>query len=343
MKPGSRAGLASTIALVILFGGFLVDIPVVNRYGTAAGLIVFFSGAVLAYGFLIAFSVRDPEAALEWSWNPLYLKPKRNTPPSPGDDEWPALPDEDMGPLAYPGNRPSHPAVLLSRRCVLPLRPSPEPLGTWPAGQEPGWPLDELLARQESPPMRQRQAVLAAGSSAAPAWLAGWFADAGRRATVPIMSAQVYGLVAGVSAHPSSRGFLPAVPAASRGAVSTMWVIWLDDDGLALMDRGEPDCRRVRLPPTFQVVLTGGWPVAQCWVYAPRAGCLAGEPGGPRELAAQADLISGLLAQVPGLARVAGASPGEWIHGMREPAVREQVTATLTAAGLVRPALGTAG
>jgi hypothetical protein len=92
------------------------------------------------------------------------------------------------------------------------------------------------------------------------------------------------------------------------------------------VDATEPNYRRVPLPPAVTVRVHHG---RRTEVYAGRHGCLAGRNGGPFALTGQAELIAGLLADLPELGRVTGADgPEEFVVRVRDdPAVRERVRA----------------
>jgi hypothetical protein len=251
------------------------------------------------------------------------------------DDAEPLPVHDDIEPLAYPGRRPDRPAVLLSGRSVLRVHPSAGPVGSWPTGRGLGTPLDDVLARAGAARLAHRSAVLAVGSSAAPAWLAATFRRAGLRPAVPMLAAAASGIIAGVSAHVSARGYLPATPVAKEGATGAVWVIWLDRSELQVMDEAEPEYRRIGLPARFQVTLTGGRVIQDCWIYVSRHGFLTDRSAQPRGLTGQAALITSLLEDVPALPGIAGSSPQEWVQRASELAVRDRIQAELARSGLV--------
>ena len=182
--------------------------------------------------------------------------------------------------------------------------------------------------------------VLAVGSNASPAQLRRKLATAGLPTLVPVTAASVSGLAVGVSAHVSRPGYLPATPVPDDGAVSALWVVWLDAAALAAVDATEPNYERIRLPTRYPVRLTTGQPVMKCWVYLSRHGYLINEAGEPRRLTDQATLISGLLAGLPALRTLGGTSPQEWIERTHDPAARHAIREILRSAGLVRSAAG---
>lgn len=241
-------------------------------------------------------------------------------------------------PLTYPGTRPPGPAVLVLGQQIVRLQDGP---GGWvaspPSGPEP---LDSVLAKAGAAPMAARIPVLAVGSNAAPAQLMRKFAAAGARAAVPVTSVRVHGITVGVSAHVSVPGYLPATPVPDPSAVSALHITWLGAAELAVMDATELNYTRGALAATHTVQLPSGQRVTGGQIYVSRWGYLTSPAGTPLELAPQPELIRQLLAHVPGLSALAGASPAEWVTRTRDPQARERIKGVLRAAGLVREALG---
>lgn len=258
-------------------------------------------------------------------------------------DDADPLPPDDTGPLGYPGRRPGHPAVLLAGRSLLRVHPSEAPVGSWATGGGLGRPVDDVLAGAGAAAVSQRSAVVALGGGAAPARLAEMLQNGGRRPAVPMVAAQVRGIVAGVSAHVSVEGYLPVTPVAEDGAVAGAWVVWPDRDELRVLDDAHPDYRRVRLPPRVQVILSGGRVIQDCWAYVSRHGYLTDRSGRPRELTDQPALIAGLLADVPALSGIAGSSPQDWVRRAAEPAVRDRIRDTLAQSGFTGRQPGLSG
>ena len=108
------------------------------------------------------------------------------------------------------------------------------------------------------------------------------------------------------------------------------------DDQLLTIDETEPNYDRVRVPRFCSIRLTSGQAVSGCWLYVSRHGYLIGPSGEPRKLIGQAALISSLLAEVPGLAELAGTSPEEWISRVRNKQVRDDIRDLFRSAGIVR-------
>ena len=250
-------------------------------------------------------------------------------------------------PLTYPGLPPQPPAVLVTGTGVLAVRPlRTAALGQWPVrltGQSrpvkhtgTGPPLDRVLREEAAAPVGQRTPVLSVGSNASPAQLRRKLASAGLRTLVPMTAVRAHGLAVGVSAHVSRPGYVPATPIADPAAVSGMWVLWLDADAVIALDATEPNYQRMSVPACYPIRLTSGAAVPGCSVYVSRHGYLISSGGEPRPLTDQATLISGLLAEMPALTALAGATPGEWIRRTRDERVRDAIRGLFRAAGIVR-------
>jgi hypothetical protein len=148
-----------------------------------------------------------------------------------------------------------------------------------------------------------RRLVVAVGSNADPAVLAGKLRRAGVIGPVSMVLAAA-GIAVGHSAHVSPGGYLPAAPYAS--AVTTQVVgLWLTPEQRAAVDATEPNYRRVRLP-------TAQWPLAidgaeapeDYDVYASRWGVVAPDGGRPLPLGSQVGLHA-WLADLAGVAELA--------------------------------------
>jgi hypothetical protein len=271
--------------------------------------------------------------------------------------------DPITAPLTYPGTPPWRPAVLVTDAAVLALQPRDDaPLGEWllqtdaadtppdPISQDlvsqgaahdegpdlQGLSLDRYLRNVGGSPAASLVPVLAVGSNASPAQLRRKLANAGLPTLVPITAVRVSGLAVGVSAHVSRPGYLPATPVPDDGAVSDLWLVWLDTVALAAVDATEPSYERIQLPTRYPVRLTTGQPVMRCWVYLSRYGYLINEAGEPRRLTDQATLISALLAGIPALRTLGGTSPQEWIERTHDPVARHAIREAFRSAGLVR-------
>ena len=214
--------------------------------------------------------------------------------------------------------------------------------GTGARGRSGGQdvPLDWFLRNAGGTLALSRIPVLAVGSNASPAQVRRKMANARLPTLVPITAVNVRGLAVGISAHISRPGYLPATPVPDAGAVSNLWVVWLDADALRAMDATEPNYQRIRLSSRYAVQLTPGRPVAGCWVYVSRHGYLLNAAGDPRRLTDQATLITALLAEIPALPPLAGTTPQEWIERTRDTGIRNTVREVFRRAGLVRRPTG---
>jgi hypothetical protein len=227
-------------------------------------------------------------------------------------------------PLTYPGRLPAESGLLDGDR-FLALR---ERTGASPGGWavDDATTLDDMLRSRGAPPLADRHPILAVGSNGSPAQLRRKLAG---RASVllPLTYATVRGLVSGVSAHVSRPGYVPAAPVRVDGATGRLVVLWPDDAQLSVIDATEPNYHRLPLPGTVTVSLDGDAPLAGCRLYAGRHGCLVDRNGGPFHLTGQAELVAGLLADLPVLGRLIGArDSGEFAARLRrDPELRERV------------------
>jgi hypothetical protein len=229
-------------------------------------------------------------------------------------------------PLTYPGRLPAESGLLDGDR-FLALR---ERTGTSPGGWalDAATTLDDLLRSRGAPLLADRHPILAVGSNGSPAQLRRKLA--GRPSVLlPLTYATVRGLVCGVSAHVSRPGYVPAAPVRVAGATGRLVVLWPDDAQLSVIDATEPNYHLLPLPDPATVSLDGGTPLAGCRLYAGRHGCLVDRHGGPFHLTGQAELVTGLLADLPELGRLTGArDPGEFAARVRrDPELRERVRA----------------
>ncbi|MFI6500068.1 hypothetical protein [Nonomuraea typhae] len=180
--------------------------------------------------------------------------------------------------------------------------------------------LDTLLVRLGRSPMPERHPVVAVGSNASPGQLLRKF---GGRAVIPMTLAVVDGLVPGVAAYVSRWGYVPATPVEAPGESSRLFVLWLDDRELAALDATEPNYRRRRLP--YAVTLESGVRLPPCFFYVVKHGCLVDGTGAARRLTNQRALIQALLDESPGLRRLCGRTPEEFVAVVQDESVREAI------------------
>lgn len=239
-------------------------------------------------------------------------------------------PSPAVDPLSYPGRIPQTSVLLLPGRRALPIEERPDRrLGqSWvddvPAdeGDRTCTSLNYLLLSENAAPMDQRFAVLAIGSNAAPTQLAHKFSRRGVSAVIPIMQAQVSGLKVVPSAHLNRNGYVPAAPAAAPAATSrNVFVTFLDDEQLTLLDTTEPNYDRVTLDMTCHAVrMANREHLPCCFVYQSRHGVLA-DPrvtGGYGAMPDQQVLLTNLLRELPELRRRRFKTVAALLAGLRE-------------------------
>jgi hypothetical protein len=236
-----------------------------------------------------------------------------------------AEPAPYLSPLTYPGTAPDSSGLVVG-----------------PRYREVGWAdVDVELARLRVAPLRCRMPVIAIGSNAAPAQLRAKLVRDGSSVqdplVVPMTSVELHGLVAGLSAHVSRPGYVPATPVRSEGEMSRAFVVWLDPGQLATVDKTESSYDRVRLPDSIGVrEMPGGAALDGCHLYVSRHGCLLDAYGRPRRLMAQPALLRSLLNESSRLRAIAGESPESWVTAMRESRTRAVARAIWRSEGRVR-------
>jgi hypothetical protein len=199
-------------------------------------------------------------------------------------------PRED--PLSYPGARPPRSALLDGNRML---------------------PLDTLVHEDRVP-------VLSVGSNACPAQLVHKMAEHGVECRIPMVKARVTGIGVGVSAHVSLLGYMSASPFHSPDSTSELFITWLDERQLAVVDRSEGadsptgNFHRAALPAgDFRVELESGEVLDHAWIYVNRWGVLHNGGPAPRSHPGrQRPLITELLAASTELRDLFGATPDEF-------------------------------
>jgi hypothetical protein len=216
------------------------------------------------------------------------------------------LADDPIGrPLTYPGRLPPESGLLVDG-CFLAVREDPgRSPGGWRMAARDGV-LDEILRARRRPLIAERRPVLAVGSNGSPAQVRRKLVGRAVDGTVPMTYATVSGIAAGVSAHVSAPGYVPATPLPAPGRTGRFIVVWLDEEQLAAIDATEPNYRRTGLPEGAAVSISEG-----CQLYAGSRGCLVARDGVPLPLTGQAALLRTLLADLPELARLVGADTPE--------------------------------
>jgi hypothetical protein len=245
--------------------------------------------------------------------------------------------DDPMSrPLTYPGRLPQASGLLVGDRFV-PLRSvAGEPAGHWLV-EDDGHVvrLADHLRDLGAERLGARHRVIAVGSNAAPSQLRRKFAGQGAHPVIPLTMAEVHGIAPGVSAHISRNGYVPATPITAPGEITPLFVLWLDDRQLEILDVTEPNYDRCSLPESsFPVRLVSGVPLPACQVYRGKHGCLVDASGTPVRLEPQAALINRLLARSAALRGLCGASVEEFVARTKDAAVRESARAVFRSEGL---------
>jgi hypothetical protein len=236
-------------------------------------------------------------------------------------------------PLTYPGRIPDTSGVLIdakfhSLRVVAGAEPE-----HW---QISSTPLSRVIQQHGGSPMSARVPVVAVGSNAAPSQLVRKFVTRSVCPLIPIILSDVSNVVRGVSGHVSRPGYIPAVPVKVPGAASPLFVLWLDNVQLRILDETEPNYWRRRLPAeSFPVRLESGAALSKCFLYVGKHGCLVDTHGRPRQLTDQRTLIQELLDGSPLLRKLCGESPEEFVVRVQDSETREAVRRTFAAEGKV--------
>lgn len=240
-------------------------------------------------------------------------------------------------PLTYPGIVPPASGLLVGD-CHLPLvEVFGESVGRWlvrAGGERVG--LAGLLGDLGVAGMGLRRPVVAVGSNAAPSQLRRKFFGRSGRVVIPMTVADVRGIFAGVSGHISRWGYIPAAPVSSSVGSARLFVLWLDDEQLRVIDASEPNYHRRMLPADAYPVVLGGVVLPYCFVYVSKHGCLMDEAGVPRRLVGQNELMASVLRASPALRDLCGATPEEFVTAVANPGIREAAFQVLHAEGWVR-------
>jgi hypothetical protein len=251
-----------------------------------------------------------------------------------GDQEAGLFEDDPITePLTYPGRIPATSGVLIDTEFhSLWAAAAAEP-ARWRMSSTP---LSEVMQEQGGSPMSARVPVVAVGSNAAPSQLFRKFGARSASPLIPVTLSDVSNLVPGVSAHVSKPGYIPAAPVKVPGAVSRLFVLWLDNAQLGILDDTEPNYWRRRLPTeSCTVRLESGVTLPECFVYVGKHGCLLGTQGQPRQLTDQRTLIQELLDESPLLRTLCGESPEEFVLRVQDAETREAARRAFVTEGKV--------
>lgn len=241
-------------------------------------------------------------------------------------------------PLTYPGRIPTHSGILVDD-CYLGIRPdSTESVEKWlieVSGQR--LTLGEYLEDLGLDGMDARHPVVAVGSNASPSQMRRKFVTRSTRAVIPMTIADVHGISPGVSAHINKAGYIPAAPVTSPRKVSPLFVLWLNDEQLKVLDITEPNYYRCLMPEEdFPVFLPSGDRIRSCHVYISKHGCLI-DSMGPRCLMEQPVIIQSLLDESVALRSLCGATPAEFVASVIDAETREAAYQIFRSEEWVRP------
>lgn len=240
-------------------------------------------------------------------------------------------------PLTYPGRIPPTSGLFADGRYTRLDMVDGEPAEAWVLDTDLGR-LDDRLDQLGVAPMSERHRVIAVGSNAAPSQLHRKFVNHDVRPVIPLTIADVTGIAPGVSAHINRNGYIPAAPIAVPGETSRLFVLWLDDPQLEILDATEPNYDRRLLPlDSFPVVLTSGVPLQACFAYVGKHGCLSDEQGQALRLTEQRALISQVLGLSAELRNLCGSTVAEFITQVQNPAIREAAYEIFRREGWARP------
>jgi hypothetical protein len=127
----------------------------------------------------------------------------------------------------------------------------------------------------------------------------------------------------------SKPGYIPAGPVKVPGAASRLFVLWLDNVQLRILDETEPNYwRRSLTAESFPVRLESGVALSKCFLYVGKHGCLVDTQGQPRRLTDQRTLIQGLLDESSLLRKLCGESPDEFVARVQDSETRKAVRRT---------------
>jgi hypothetical protein len=189
---------------------------------------------------------------------------------------------------------------------IYPLSPAPgRRLGDWKVGID-GGPLAELqnpglnraMKIVNVPPLDFRYPVLAYGSNAAPSQLLDKFAsiDPSER-VIPVTRGLVRGLGLSHSPHISNPGYVPYVVVGSEREVAMpVFVLWLDETQLRVINQTEPNYRLVNAPADrYPLTLESGEPIAGYSLYRGNWGALRfAQSNTPAAAGSQHDVFAAL-------------------------------------------------
>ncbi|MET7453048.1 hypothetical protein ABZT03_14340 [Streptomyces sp. NPDC005574] len=189
--------------------------------------------------------------------------------------------------------------------------------GAWP--RESGVLHGNRLLPLDGPVHEGRSPVLAVGSNANPGQLRDKMAESGITSPIPMVRSRVTGVGVGVSAHVSRLGYVSASPFHAPASVRELFVIWLDDEQLAVVDASEGvplpggNFGRAWLPASeVRIEAADGVPLPGAYAYVNRRGVLHDGTGVPRGHPGQRELLSELLLGSARWRELFGVTPEEF-------------------------------
>ncbi|MEV0646277.1 hypothetical protein AB0I28_13535 [Phytomonospora sp. NPDC050363] len=167
-----------------------------------------------------------------------------------------------------------------------------------PLARRGSMPLDHALAELGVAPMSARRPVAAIGSNASAGQLRHKWS--GAVDAIPMTRATATGINVGHSAHVARAGYLPYAPRHAEGRRTEVFVLWLDEPQIALLDASEPNYRHVTVSGRdYPLRLADGGHLDRWGIYRSRWGTLGLTAGGQ---AAALERIAGwgLADRLPG-------------------------------------------
>ena len=194
----------------------------------------------------------------------------------------------------------------------------------------------DLLTRPRD--IEGRDLVVAVGSNASPEVMRTKLARIATGDPGPPMARVTVSHVAvGHSAHVSARGYIPAAPYHSPGAVLHSVGAWLTPAEVSILDHTEPNYRRVELAVGDHPGIDHPSGIGATFsVYVSLHGVLADPDAEPVPLGAQREIVDWLGSRI--CDNALHGPTAEACHRLADPRVGARVSASMRSAGLSRPA-----
>ncbi|HEY9408358.1 MAG TPA: hypothetical protein VIP77_02145 [Jiangellaceae bacterium] len=244
-------------------------------------------------------------------------------------------------PLTYPGAWPDRSVLVAGDHEWAVDLPPGSSVGAALVDDGPGGrSLDDVLLGLGVAPIADREPVLAVGSNASTAQLRHKAESTDMSPVVPMLRAQVRGVMVGVAPKVFAPGYVPAAPVFDPAARAMMFVQWLDAAQLDALDRTERAYdRRELIGRNVSVELPSGASLGRCFGYVATLGYLVDDADEPIALPPdQTALLTDLLSRSPRLRELMGPTPAAWIRTVREGGrpVATEVERIFAAEGWVR-------